>query len=222
MYPAQWTRPDLSFSIGLLSRYNNNPSDIHWNQALNVLRYIKNSLDLSLVYTKDNSGLHYGHADSEFGSDLDECKFTFGYVTFLGKNILHWKSKRSGGVATSTTVAELESVYMCLTHMLWERDILLSLGINLSSMVIYNDNMSLVKILNGEQYLERTKYVAVKIEFIREKIKAGILKVEHVKSNQSKADIFTKSQGRNLFDSGVQNLNLVSGMDFGLNNVGGV
>jgi len=222
MYPAQWTRPDLSFSVGFLSRYNTKPSDIHWNQSLDVLRYIKNSLDLSLVYTKDNSDLHYGHADAEFGSDLDECRFTYGYVTFWGKNILHWKSKRSGGVATSTTVAELESVYMCLTHMLWERDILSSLGVKLPNMIIYNDNMSLVKILNGEQYLERTKYVAVKIEFIREKIKAGILKVEHVKSNQSKADIFTKSQGRNLFDSGVQNLNLVDGVDFGFNNVGGV
>ena len=106
--------------------------------------------------------------------------------------------------------------------MLWERDMLSSLGVKLSNMIIYNDNMSLVKILNGEQYLERTKYVAVKIEFIREKIKTGLLKVEHVKSNQSKADIFTKSQGRNLFNLGVSNLNLVDGRNFDFNNVGGV
>ena len=54
--------------------------------------------------------------------------------------------------------------------------------------------MSLIKILNGEQYLERTKYVEIKIEFIRKKIKSGILKVEHVKSKCSKADIYKKSR----------------------------
>ena len=51
-------------------------------------------------------------------------------MTFLDENLIYWKSKRSGGVATSTTVAELESVYMCLTHMIWERDFLRSLGLN--------------------------------------------------------------------------------------------
>ena len=208
LYPTQWTRPDLSFSVGMLSRFNNNPSEYHWKLAMDVLRYVKLTKSYRIKYTKATELCHYAHADSEWLGDTNDCKFTYGFITFLDNNLLHWKSKRSGGVAGSTTAAELESAYMALTHMLWERDLFRSLGIQTSAMKIYNDNMALVKILNGDKMLDRTKYMAVKIEFIREYIKKNQLEVIHISNTQMKADIFTKSLGRTLFKRSVEMLGL--------------
>ena len=129
-------------------------------------------------------------------------------MTFLDENLIYWKSKRSGGVATSTTVAELESVYMCLTHMIWECDFLRSLGLKTSTMTIYNDNMALINILNGEKMLDRTKFVAIKVEFIREKIRNGDLYVVHIKTNHMRADMLTKSLGRNLFHESINRIGM--------------
>ena len=35
------TRPDLLFSVGILSRYMENPSQEHYNGVKRVLRYVK-------------------------------------------------------------------------------------------------------------------------------------------------------------------------------------
>jgi hypothetical protein len=41
MYLYQWTRPDLGFAVTFLSRYLHKPGEKHWEQARNVLRYLK-------------------------------------------------------------------------------------------------------------------------------------------------------------------------------------
>ncbi|KAJ3334845.1 hypothetical protein HDU83_000824, partial [Entophlyctis luteolus] len=50
--------------------------------------------------------------------------------------------------------------------------------------------------------------MAVKIEFIREYIEHKKLIVEHVISEENKADIFTKILGRSKFEKGIQMLGM--------------
>ena len=53
MYLYQWTRPDLGFAVTFLSRYLHKPGQKHWEQARNVLRYLKGTMDLGINYTRD-------------------------------------------------------------------------------------------------------------------------------------------------------------------------
>ncbi|KAJ3225955.1 hypothetical protein HDU78_010502, partial [Chytriomyces hyalinus] len=64
--------------------------------------------------------------------------------------------------------------------------------------------MALIKILNSERMLDRTKHMAIKIEFIREYINKQDLNVEHISTTEMKADMFMKSLGKNLFKKGVE------------------
>ena len=41
MYAQTCTRPDISFAIGILGRYQSNPSMDHWKAAKKVLRYLQ-------------------------------------------------------------------------------------------------------------------------------------------------------------------------------------
>jgi hypothetical protein len=50
MYLAQSTRPDIAYSVGVLSRFNNCYSQIHWTAAKRVLRYLKRTLNWKLVF----------------------------------------------------------------------------------------------------------------------------------------------------------------------------
>ena len=45
------TRPDLSFSVSLLARFQANPGIDHWNALMHVVGYIKNTLDYGLTYS---------------------------------------------------------------------------------------------------------------------------------------------------------------------------
>ncbi|GJV71147.1 zinc finger, CCHC-type containing protein [Tanacetum coccineum] len=51
MYAMTCTRPNVSFVVGKLSRYNSNPGTLHWQAIQRVLKYLKKTMDYRLVYT---------------------------------------------------------------------------------------------------------------------------------------------------------------------------
>ena len=46
MYLANYTRPDIAFSINLLARYNSTPTKRHWNGIKHILRYLCGTSDM--------------------------------------------------------------------------------------------------------------------------------------------------------------------------------
>jgi hypothetical protein len=48
------TRPDLSFSVSLLSCFQANPGIDHWNTLMHVIGYIRNTIDFGLTYSHDS------------------------------------------------------------------------------------------------------------------------------------------------------------------------
>ena len=49
MFSMISTRPDLAYSISLLSRYMSNPEKEHWNALKHLLKYINSSLHAGYV-----------------------------------------------------------------------------------------------------------------------------------------------------------------------------
>ncbi|GJS88788.1 retrotransposon protein, putative, ty1-copia subclass [Tanacetum coccineum] len=50
MYAVRCTRPDVAFSQKLTSRYQQNPRESHWTTVKNILKYLRNTKDMFLVY----------------------------------------------------------------------------------------------------------------------------------------------------------------------------
>ena len=46
------TRPDISYAVGVVSRYMERPTIMHQNAVKRILRYIKGTLQFGLVYTE--------------------------------------------------------------------------------------------------------------------------------------------------------------------------
>ena len=64
------TRPDHLFSLGLLSRFMEKPTQEHYNGLKRILRYVKGTEDYGLLYKKgDMKGELIGFSDSDFASD---------------------------------------------------------------------------------------------------------------------------------------------------------
>jgi len=85
------TRPDMSFAVSYLGRFNADPSLIHWTGAKRVLRYLKGTkhLKLSLGGGLQESGelkegfKLSGYVDSDFAGAANSLKSTTGYVLLL-------------------------------------------------------------------------------------------------------------------------------------------
>jgi len=67
MFLSIATRPDISHIVSLLSQFNENPSKEHWIAAKRILRYLKGTIDLGIVYEKSHGKL-IGHVDADWGN----------------------------------------------------------------------------------------------------------------------------------------------------------
>ena len=101
------TRPDMTYSVSILSRYMMNPTSDHWIASKRVLRYLKGTIDFGLVYVKGVKNLNViGYSDSDFAGDVEDRKSTSGQVFFLGGLPITWNSLKQKVVALSLCEAE--------------------------------------------------------------------------------------------------------------------
>ncbi|XP_031270865.1 secreted RxLR effector protein 161-like [Pistacia vera] len=120
MYGIISTRPDLSYSISLLSRFMANPSSEHWTALKGVLRYINGTLNVGLNFYKRHNTLDLvGFVDSDFVGDKDTRKSTTSYYFTLGGNCISWKSQLQPIVALSTTEAEYIAIAYVFKEFVW-------------------------------------------------------------------------------------------------------
>lgn len=112
------TRPDITFSIGLVSRFMQAPRKSHLEAAKRILKYVNSTLDLGLLY-KRGAGVSLINLD--LGGDLDDRRSTFGYVFLCGGTNISWCSKKQESVSLSTTEAEYKVVAFATQECVWLR-----------------------------------------------------------------------------------------------------
>ena len=112
IYAAITTRPDITHAVNILSQQMAKPNNEHWSAAKRVLRYLKGTLDVGIVYRKSDNFELVGYSDADWAGCVDSRKSTSGYVFMLGGNVISWTSKKQPGVALSTT--EAEYIALCL------------------------------------------------------------------------------------------------------------
>lgn len=80
------------------------PSEKHMDVVYRILRYLKGSPGKGLR----NDDLNFeGYTNADWASDQTTKKFTSGYFTFVGPNLVTWKSKKQKVVARSSAKAKL-------------------------------------------------------------------------------------------------------------------
>src|ERR1041385_3361776 len=84
MYHMWCTRPNFALAISMNNRYQSNLGMIHWTAVKNILKYLRRTKDLFLVYGGVDEELTVkGYVDARFGSDLDVSKSQTGYAFML-------------------------------------------------------------------------------------------------------------------------------------------
>ncbi|KAL0398210.1 UNVERIFIED_CONTAM: Retrovirus-related Pol polyprotein from transposon RE1 [Sesamum radiatum] len=99
------TRPDIMYSVSLISRYMENPTEMHLG-AKRILRYLQGTRDYGLFYRKGEKPTLLGFTDSDYAGDQDDRRSTSGYVFMLGTGAISWSSKKQRIVTLSSTEAE--------------------------------------------------------------------------------------------------------------------
>ena len=105
MYAMLCTRPDVNLAVSLVARYQSNPGKEHWTAVKNMLKYLKRTKDMFLVYG-DKELIVSGYVDASFDTDPDDSKSQTGYVFTLNGGAISWCSSKQSVVAGSMCEAE--------------------------------------------------------------------------------------------------------------------
>jgi len=84
MYLIVGTRPDLAFAMGKLSRIVSCYGEQHWAAIKRVLRYVKGSMNKSLVFDKKSSCVLQGLSDADWAGDHETRRSTTGFTFIFG------------------------------------------------------------------------------------------------------------------------------------------
>ena len=125
MYIMVGTRPDIAYSVGVVSQYLQNYGSDQITAVKRIFRYLKGSIDLCLKYTY--SGSEYdllGYSDANWGRDIDDRRSTTGYTFLCCNGAISWNSKKQPTVALSPTEAEYMAACEATKEAMWLRKLL--------------------------------------------------------------------------------------------------
>ena len=84
MYVMLCIRPDVCLTISIAGRYQSNLGVEHWTAVKNILKYLKRTKDMFLIYGGDRELVVNSYVDASFDTDPDDSKSQSGYMLKLG------------------------------------------------------------------------------------------------------------------------------------------
>ena len=193
MFAALTCRPDLAYSVSLLSQAGVDPRVIHMDAIVRVLKY--------LIHTKQGVLVYQGEAgttqpcvytDSDWGSERDGLSRAAWTVKVAGGAVT-WFSKKLPLVATSSTEAEYKALSEGGKDVMWYKGLMGELGISLGKVTIYCDNQSAIQISRNPVQHFKTRHFKLSKHLIRQLQEAGEVAVEFVRTGMQDADVLTKA-----------------------------
>nr|GEW55463.1 retrotransposon protein, putative, Ty1-copia subclass [Tanacetum cinerariifolium] len=116
MYLMVCTRSDIAYAVSIVSRYLANPGKNHWEAVKWILKYLKGTADVGLVYGRDQ-GKHVdvdGFVDADYAKDPEKGRLITGEmveskvikVANIGREMVESKVIKVANIGTKDNAAD--------------------------------------------------------------------------------------------------------------------
>ncbi|RVW89838.1 Retrovirus-related Pol polyprotein from transposon RE1 [Vitis vinifera] len=154
------TRSDIAYSVSVISQFMHDLREPHLQAAYRVLHYLKGNPRKGILFKKNNTLALEAYTDADYAGSLVDRRSTTGYCTFLGGNLVTWRSKKQNVVARLSAESEFRVIAQGLCELLWLNIILDDLRIKWDGpMKLYCDNKSAINIAHNPIQHDRTKHI---------------------------------------------------------------
>lgn len=186
-------RPAESFPAALLGRNARRPTRSYVQVLYHFLSY--------LLHTRDDELTLRGGDAMQFTTDVDSswanCPGTqrswFGFCMRTDGGAFMWRAKLAPSVALSSRDAEAVAAVFAVRSMLSVQILLHDLGfVTPDPLLLRVDNAATVQNTTTDLVHRDSRHMAIRLAFLREHVRRGLVNVEHVRTSLNLADIFTK------------------------------
>uniref|UniRef100_A0AAV1UPI6 Polyprotein n=1 Tax=Peronospora matthiolae TaxID=2874970 RepID=A0AAV1UPI6_9STRA len=133
-------------------------------------------------------------SDADFAADKSDRKSLTGGIILLNGMAISWSAKKQGGVSLSTMEAEFVAASEIAREMLGVREMLIEIGMAPElPMLMHVDNQAAIRQLEGEASSLKAKHIDVRVKFVCDFARRGIVRAQYVRSELMLADLLTKA-----------------------------
>jgi len=196
------TRPDVCFAVNQVSQHMQVPKEHHWRMVERILMYLNGTTGLGVWMGCNKSTEVVGYCDADWAGDRADRRSTTGYCTFIGGNLVTWKSKKQKVVSCSSAEAEYRAMLKLTNELVWIKGILKHLEIiQATPMTMHCDNQAAIHIASNSVFHERTKHIEVDCHKVRQMMILGVILPCYTRSEDQLADVFTKAARQKTMES---------------------
>ena len=196
------TRPDIAYTISVMSRYGFNPNESHWKAVKRIFRYLRDTVNHQLIFRGSLKPLT-GYTDADWAGDQDTRRSTSGYAFDVGSSAISWSSKRQPTVALSTCEAEYIGQTQAIKEAIWLRGLLNQLNSKdqaIKAVMIYCDNQGAMALAKNPQFHARIKHINIQHYYVREQVTADNVALEYISTKRQVADELIKALCKDKFE----------------------
>ena len=170
-----------------------------------VLRYLKGTTCVGLLYKKGESKDIWGYVDASHTNCPDSNKGRAAYVLMSSGAPISWASKRVGNGSLSSceteymglTLAAQEASYLGELQSEMYRDIGSKKGA-VKCIDLLTDSQFAKSLAENPVYHGRSRHILAKWHFIRQRVSKGWIKLFDVRTESMGADMMTKAVGPSI------------------------
>ncbi|XP_052622503.1 secreted RxLR effector protein 161-like [Lactuca sativa] len=113
----------------MVSRYQGNSSLAQWTTVKNILKYLRKTKDMILVFGDNVEFMVSGYRDVSFQMDRDNSYYQSGWVFLLNSGEVTWKSSKKETVVDSTCESEYIATSEVENEAIWLKNFIGDLGV---------------------------------------------------------------------------------------------
>jgi hypothetical protein len=200
MYIARLTRPDILLPVTFLASRSHYATTVDWLKLIRVLRYLRGTPKMGITIKCSDLQL-FCHCDASYGVHADGRSHT-GFVIYMGEmaSYVHAKSNKQKTGSTSSTDAEIIALVDSMKVCVWLKNVLTELDRTPAHAVnICQDNQSGMLMVNDHSRCTRSKHILTKINYAKDLIDTGVIKVNYLNTHEMSSDLLTKPLGGSGF-----------------------
>ncbi|KAK8597315.1 hypothetical protein V6N13_001938 [Hibiscus sabdariffa] len=179
MYAMICTRPDLSYALSMTSRYQANPGEGHWTAVKNILKYLRRTKDVFLVYG--------------------------GFVFYLNGGAVSWKSSKQDTEAEYIAASEAAKEVVWIKKFITGLGVIPSIS---DAVDLCCDNNGAIAQAKEPRSPQRSKHILRRFHLIREIIDRGDVEICKVHTDDNITDPLTKPLAQQKHDRHTESLGI--------------
>ena len=193
-------RPDIQTAIAFLTTRVKCPDKDDLKKLYRVIKYLRSTSELVLTLECDESGNLQWWVDASFAVHHDMKSHTGGVMS-LGKGAIYSCSTKQKLNTKISTESELVGIDDVMPMILWMRYFLEAQGFVVNDNIVYQDNMSTMKLAeNGRKSMgKRSRHINIRYFFVTDRLAAGDISIKYCPTEKMVADFYTKPLQGKLF-----------------------